>query len=138
MLKIAIISLITVFLSIILKRKLPEFSLVVNVSGGLLILFLCFDYITELIGYYSSISSGLNIDDRIIKTALKIISVGFITEFVSSLASDFGNSSIASKVVFGGKVVICLITLPIVKELISLLLSLYWFYSYIRQKLFVV
>ena len=123
MLKIIIIALITLFLSITIKQKSPEFSVVINVTGGLLISFFCFDYLSEVLSFYSSLGSSVNIDSNIIKIAFKIISVGFLTEFVSDLAVDFGNSSIASKVVFGGKVVICLITLPVVKELISLLFS---------------
>lgn len=123
MLKIIIIALITLFLSITIKQKSSEFSVVINVTGGLLILFFCFDYLSEVLSFYSSLGSSVNIDSNIIKIAFKIISVGFLTEFVSDLAVDFGNSSIASKVVFGGKVVICLITLPVVKELISLLFS---------------
>lgn len=123
MLKIVILALITIFLSVIIKQKSPEFSVVINVTGGLLILFLCFDYITEIISYYSVVGSSVNIDSSIIKLALKIVCIGFLTEFISSLATDFGNSAIASKVVFGGKIVICVITLPVVKELVSLLFS---------------
>lgn len=125
MLKIIVLALITIFLSIIIKQKSPEMSIVINVAGCLLILIYCFDFITEIISYYSSLSSQINIDGSIIKLALKIVCVGFLTEFVSSLATDFGNSAVASKVIFGGKVVICLITLPIVKELVSLLFSFY-------------
>lgn len=124
MLKIVILALITIFLSIIIKQKSPEFSVMINVAGGLLILFLCFDYITEIISYYSLLSSNVNIDSSIIKLALKIVCVGFLTEFISSLAQDFGNTAIASKVIFGGKIVICVMTLPVVKELVSLLFSL--------------
>lgn len=127
MLKIIIIALISLFLSVTIKSKLPEFSMMISVAGGVLILLFCFDYLSELLSYFSSLSSTVNIDSGIIKTALKVIFVGFLTEFVSDLANDFGNSSIASKVIFGGKVVICLITLPVVKELISLLFS-FWFY----------
>lgn len=125
MLKIVVLALITIFLSIIIKQKSPEMSIVINVTGCLLILVYCFDFITEIISYYSSLSSQINIDSSIIKLALKIVCIGFLTEFVSSLAADFGNSAVASKVIFGGKVVICLITLPIVKELVSLLFSFY-------------
>lgn len=125
MLKIAIFSLITLFLSVIIRQKSQEFSMIINVVGGLAILMLCFDKVTEVIDYYSSLSSSVNIDSEIIKVALKIICIGFLTEFVADLANDFGNSSIASKVVFGGKVIICVITLPIIKELVSLLFSFY-------------
>lgn len=125
MIKIVILSLITIFLSVIVKQKSPEFAMIINIAGGLLILSFTFNYLSELISYYSTLGSSVNIDSSIIKIALKIISVGFLTEFVSSLASDFGNNSIASKVVFGGKVVICIIMLPIVKELVALLLAFY-------------
>lgn len=125
MLKIAIFSLITVMFSIVIRQKSQEFSMIINVAGGLIILVYCFDKMSEVVDYYSFLSDSINIDSNIIKIALKIISVGFLTEFVSDIATDFGNSAIASKVVFGGKVVICLITLPIIKELVSLLFSFY-------------
>lgn len=125
MLKIAIISLICLILSIILKQKSPEFAMLVSVAGGLTIVLICYDYLLELISYYSSLAINVGIDNDIIKIALKIIAVGFLTEFVSGLATDFGNSAIASKVVFGGKVVICVITLPVVKDLVALLFSFY-------------
>ena len=125
MLKIIIISLICVFLSVIIKQKSPEFSLVISCAGGVLILTLCFDYIAEIISFYSGLSGSVGVDNDIIKIALKIIGIGILTEFISELASDFGNNVIASKVVFGGRVVICLIMLPVVRDLVSLLFSFY-------------
>ena len=125
MLKIIIISLICVFLSLIIKQKSPEFSLIISCAGGILILILCFDYISEIISFYSSVSGSVGIDNEIIKIALKVIGIAILTEFVSELASDFGNNVISSKVVFGGRVVICLIMLPIVRDLLSLLFSFY-------------
>ena len=125
MIKIAIISLITIFLSLVLKQKSLEFSAIITVCGGVLILFLTFDYISELIGFYVSFGEEIGVESNVIKIALKLIGVGFLTEFISDLANDFGNSVVASKVVFGGRVVVCLIMLPVLKDLISLLSSFY-------------
>lgn len=125
MLKIIVIALITLILCVIIKQRSAEISMIVSIAGGLLILFLCFDYLLELIDYYSNLASLVNIDNSILKTSLKIIGVGFLTEFTSDLANDFGNSAIASKLIFCGKVVICVITLPVIKELVSLLFSFY-------------
>lgn len=123
MLKIAIISLITLILSVIVKQKSPEMSMMINIVGGFVVLTSCFENLSTLINYYADLSSSVNVDSSVFKIALKVLSVGFITEFVSDLASDFGNSSIASKVVFGGKIAICVLTLPVVKELVLLLFS---------------
>ena len=125
MLKMIIIALITMLLSIVFKKQSGEFSMMINIAGGLIILFLTFDYISELFSYYINLSSNIGIDNSIIKTAVKVISIGYLSEFVSDLAVDFGNNVIASKIIFGGKVVICLIILPVVKELVSLLFSFY-------------
>ena len=125
MFKIISISLITIVLFVVLKRNSPEFAMLVSVAGGMLILLFCFDYLTELISYYTSLSSSIGIDSEIIKIALKIVCVGFLSESISNLAIDFGNSAISSKIIFGGKVVICVIILPVIKELVSLLFYFY-------------
>ena len=125
MLKIIAISLITIFLSVTLKQKSSEFALIVSCCGGLLVLFVSFEYVSDLISFYMSLSDKVGIDNDIIKIALKIVFIGILTEFVSEIAIDFGNSVISSKVVFGGRVVICLIMLPVIKDLVSLLFSFY-------------
>lgn len=125
MLKIITISLITIFLSLMLKQKSPEFSLIVSSVGGILILFISFEYVSDIVSFYITLSENVGVDNDIVKIALKIISIGILVEFVSELASDFGNNVISSKVVFGGRVIICLIMLPIVKDLVLLLFSFY-------------
>ena len=123
MLKIISISIITIFLSSILKQKSNEFSAVVSVCGSILIFIFCFNYLKEILFYYINLGSDVGIGSDIIKIATKILGIGYLTEFTSSLATDLGNSIIASKVVFGGKILICFITIPVVKKLVSLLFS---------------
>ena len=125
MLKIITISFICIFLSLIIKQKSPEFSLIISCAGGVFILILCFEYVSEIISFYSMLGDRVGIDNNIIKVALKIIGVGILAEFVSEIASDFGNNIISSKVILGGKIVICIIMLPVLRDLISLLFSFY-------------
>ncbi len=125
MFKILIIALITLFLSLTLKQKSTDFSLLVSVAGGIIIFIMCFDYVTEILSFYTSLGDRVGIDNDVLKIALKIISIGILTEFISELANDFGNGVISSKVIFSGRVVICLIMLPVVRDLVSLLFSFY-------------
>lgn len=123
MLKIIAISLITVILSSIIKSKNSEISTIINVCGGVLIFTSVYEILEELLSFFLLNTENLNIDFDIIKLAIKIIGVGYITEFTADIVEDFGNKLIASKVVFGGKVVVCGMTLPIIKKLFSLLFS---------------
>ena len=123
MIKIVAISIITVFLSSIVKQKNSEFATIINVCGGVLIFMSVYEIFEEIMNFFIASSDELLIDSSIIKLAIKIIGVGYITEFTADIAEDFGNKNVSSKVVFGGKVIVCGMTLPIIKKLFSLLFS---------------
>ena len=123
MLKIISIALITVFLSAIIKNKSSEISLIVSICGGVLIFMLCFEMLENVVDFFIETSEKLVIDFDIIKLIIKVIGVGYITEFTADIVEDFGNKTIASKVILGGKLVVCGITLPIIRKLFLLLFS---------------
>lgn len=123
MIKIVAISIITVFLSSIVKQKNSEFATIINVCGGVLIFMSVYEMFEEIMNFFIASSDELLIDSSIIKLAIKIIGVGYITEFTADIAEDFGNKNVSSKVVFGGKVIVCGMTLPIIRKLFSLLFS---------------
>ena len=123
-LKIVVIALICVFLSSCLKTYSTEFSNFVSVAGGVLIFLLCIDELGQIILYLKDLYSFANLNFDYFEVVLKIVGVGYITEFTADIAEDFGNKNIASKVILGGKIVICAMSIPIIKSLLTVLLSL--------------
>lgn len=121
--KLVFIAIICVFISSLLKKYNAEMSSIVSICGGVIIFLLCIDELTEIIGYFSEIYNLTNLNFDFMKIILKIIGVGYITEFASDIAEDFGNHTISSKVLLGGKIVICGMTLPIIRSLLAVLLS---------------
>ena len=97
-----------------------------------------FDMLKEVLDFFVKTGDDIMVDGEILKLAVKVIGVGYITEFTADIVEDFGNKVIASKVVFGGKVVVCGITLPIIKKLFVLLLSFCWFRVIFPIKIIVV
>ena len=122
-LKVLCIAIISIFLSSMLKQVKPEFSTIINVCGGVLIFVLCIDELTKIINYFSEIYALTNVGFDFFPIVVKIIGVGYVTEFASDIAEDFGNQVISSKVLLGGKLAICSLTLPIIKKLLSMWLS---------------
>ena len=55
---------------------------------------------------------------------LKIIGIGYLVEFSANVCRDSGNSSIADKVIIAGKMMIFIISLPIITNLFDLVLDL--------------
>ena len=64
------------------------------------------------------------IDQQIFQIVLKIIGIGYLTEFTANLCSDSGMNSVAEKVLLGGKVVILIVALPIINTLIEIITDL--------------
>lgn len=121
--KIIFIAIICIFISSSLKKYNSEISSIVSVCGGVIIFLLCLDELSSILEYFKEIYNYTDLDFDFLSTIFKILGIGYITEFTADIAEDFGNSVIASKILLGGKIVICGMTLPIIKKLISILLS---------------
>lgn len=122
--KILFISIICIFSSALLKKYNAEISVLASVCGGVLIFILSAQQLSMIFNNLKELYNFTNLSYDFLKVVFKVIAIGYITEFTADIADDFGNGVISSKVVFGGKLVICGISLPIIKELLEILFSL--------------
>ena len=120
-LKIIGLALITTISVIILKQQKPEIAVIVGVAGSVLIFFYLVDMISDVFGLFETVVSKTNIDSELFIVLIKIIGIGYITEFSANICSDSGNSAIASKIILAGKLTIFLLSVPIIISLISAL-----------------
>ena len=121
--KIVFIAIICIFVSSSIKKQNPEISNLVSVCGGVIIFLFCVDEFSKIINYLESLYGFINVDFKYLSLILKVVGVGYIIEFTADIAEDFGNNIMASKIIFGGKVVVCGMMLPIIKSLFTLFLS---------------
>lgn len=122
--KILGVGICTVIIGLVLKQYKPELFVLTNICGGLIIFMLALNGAEDLISEFYNIETSIGSNINILKPIMKVLGVGYITEFTSNMAEDCGNKSIASKIVLGGKVVICTLALPVLKELINAILLL--------------
>jgi len=122
--KIIGIGLCAVIINLILKQYRPEFCVLNNICAGLIIFMLVVDGLKDVVLNYIDIQKLLNIDFDVVSPILKIMGIGYITEFASDVAEESGNKSVATKMIFGGKIAICVVAFPIVTKLINAILSL--------------
>ena len=122
-LKIIIIAIICVFITSILKQFNIEFANIVSVCGGVLIFLLVCDEIKNIVDFLLLTNEYIGVNIEVVKVLIKVLGIGYIAEFTADIAEDFGNKIIASKVLLGGKVIICGITIPVIKELLSMLFA---------------
>ncbi len=119
--KIIGVAFVTVIASVLLKTTKPELSFAVTITGIIVILLFIVDSLQDTLAVFSSIAQSTGVENGLVKILLKIVGIGYITEFGAGILQDFGNSAVADKVVLGGKVAIVLLSVPIIESLLKLM-----------------
>ena len=117
------IALLTTFAVLILKQNRPELAAIVSLSGGLIILLMFTQGLAGVITSLTQIVDRTGISSDIFTMLLRIIGIGYLTEFASGICDDAGNSNMAQKVTLAGKVLILIIAIPIINNLIEVVLG---------------
>ena len=122
--KIIGIGLIALVIILILKQYKPEYAIYVSLIAGILILALSLGQLTGIINLLKDISSRANINTKFLSLLLKITGISFLTEFAVSISKDSGETAIANKIDLGGKVLIIVISIPIITALLETVLKI--------------
>lgn len=125
-LKIVAIGIITTIAVLIVKQTKPEIAVLVGLAGSLLIFFELVNLISSIFSVFNSVIVKTGVSNDLFSILLKIIGVGYLTEFSASICADSGNSSIADKIMLGGKVLIMVLSFPIFTSILEIVLGLLW------------
>ena len=120
--KIIGICLIALVIILILRQYKPEFAIYASLIAGIAILFISLGQLTGVIDLLKDISSRANINSQFLSVLLKITGIAFLTEFAVSISNDCGETAIANKIDLGGKVLIIVISIPIISALLETIL----------------
>ena len=112
---------ITALVSILLKQTKPELSFAVTATGVIIILVFIVDMLQNTVGALGDLAVMTGINNTLLRVLLKVVGLGYLTEFCAGILQDFGSPSMADKVVLGGKVGIVLLSFPIFESLITLI-----------------
>jgi stage III sporulation protein AD len=118
------IAILTCIASLIVKQVKPDFASLVSLAGGVVILLLLINYISSILDVFRGLIEKANLSPTLFSSILKIIGIGYLTEFTANLCSDTGNSSLATKVGLAGKIIILFLALPIITNLIEVIMGI--------------
>ena len=118
--KIVGVAFVTTVASVLLKNTKPELSFAVTVTGVIVILLFLVDSMQSTLTVFSSIAEMTGVENGLLKILLKIVGVGYLTEFGAGILNDFGSNAVADKVVLGGKITIVMLSLPVLESLLQL------------------
>ncbi len=120
LLKIIGVSFVTAITAILLKGTKPELSFATTVTGIIVILLFVMEALQGTLAVFAQIGSIAGVENGLLKVLVKIVGVGYLTEFAAGILNDFGSGAVADKVVLAGKLTVVLLSLPIVEGLLTM------------------
>ena len=122
--KIAAAGVITAVCALILRETRADMAIAVTLAGGVIILLMVLDKVVGIFTVFETLMQRAGIDNRLFSLLVKIIGIGYVTDFSAGVIEDTGSKSLADKVVLAGKIIIMTLALPVVVKLFDLIAGL--------------
>lgn len=122
--QIAAIGLVAGVLVVMIRQKQPELAMQVSIVAGLIIFIYVLDYLVTAVDYIRDVVANYEIPYDSIAIVLKIIGIAYICEFAVQILKDTGESSLSSKVELAGRVLIIVLSLPVITSFMNMVIGM--------------
>lgn len=122
--KIVAFAFVSLFIVLILRNRREEVAVEVSIIVGIMIFLYSISKITAIVELMQQLALKANIDFVYLNTVLKILVIAYLASFCSEICRDAGESNIASKVEFAGKILILVLAIPILMGVLNAVLNI--------------
>lgn len=117
--KITAVGITAACVCMLIKGTRPEIALSVSLAAAVIIVFYTLPLMRRVISSMKGIADYMGIESAYITPVFKAVGISFVTQTGSDLARDSGESAVASKIDFAGRIAIISLALPIAYKMIS-------------------
>ncbi|WP_163194748.1 stage III sporulation protein AD [Clostridium thermarum] len=122
--KIVSFAFIALFIVQIFKDRRSDIAVQISIVAGIVIFIFMLTKITAVMQFLQQLAAKANIDFVYLNTVLKILGIAYLASFCSEICRDAGESSLASKVEFSGKILILVLAIPILMAVLQSILKI--------------
>lgn len=121
---ICALSVITAIISLSIKKYNSEISIIVAISGCIIILIAIVSFSSGVFESISKLMEQANINSKYITILLKAIGICFLTEFSCDCCKDAGQNALANNVSIVGKLMVLVLALPLFEDILDTSINL--------------
>ncbi len=119
--KIVGIGLSAAALAAFVKNWRGEIAIQISLVAAAIMFFMAVPYLKALLEMFRDISNRIGLDVKYISLVLKVIGIAYVAQFGAELCRDSGESALASKIEFGGKVMIVTLSMPVLYSFLEII-----------------
>lgn len=118
------VCIVSTSVCLVIKKERPEIAMFIGILTGALILFSVVSKLNFIIESIQDLSKKANIPTMYITLIIKLIGIAYLMEFAIQLCKDCGEGNIASKLEFGGKIIVMTMSFPILLSIVEMVLNI--------------
>lgn len=122
--KLVGLAIISTILCMVIKKDRPEMAMFIGVLTGIMILLSVTYKLNFIIDSINDLAHKANIPTMYISLIIKLIGIAYVIEFAIQICKDCGEGNIASKLEFGGKIIVMTMSFPILVSIIDMILNI--------------
>ncbi len=117
------LSVVAVCIVVLLRQYRPEYALLVSLLCSVLILAAALSVLLPALDEIESMMQEANIDLKYVSILFKSLGLCLITQIASDSCRDAGETAIASRIEFSGRLSLVITALPMFQEAIDIALG---------------
>ncbi len=118
------LALVTTIFLLILRQEKPVMAILLSIVFSIIIFTSMMGKMSSIIEVLQELTRRAGINYFFLATILKIMGVAYLGEFASAICQDAGEHAVAKKVEFAAKIIIAVMTLPIMVAILESLMDL--------------
>lgn len=118
------IALVALIFGIFLRQHNKTVSLLLIIFASLMIFFETADTLSEIISALTDMASGMEETSAYLRIMFKVLGIALITQVISDLCRDSGESALAGQTEVAAKIIIVSLILPLLQTVIKVITGL--------------
>ncbi len=122
--RLCCIAVITAVSALVLKNHKSELVPLCLTAGGIIMFLYAFDYLSESVEFIKTFTNGAGINNDVVRIIFKVVGIGFLVELTAGSVKELGFDSVADKLLLCGKIIIFVVSVPILNSTYKIIVSL--------------
>lgn len=112
-------ALVSLLICLVLRQSHPAYALPVAAVAGVILLVrlltMLYSPLQELLNFLQ----GYGLKSELVTYLLKSLGICYLTKFAGDLCADFGQTSLAGKVELTGRVMLFILSVPLIRQMLE-------------------
>ncbi len=122
--KIIMLAVAGVLCSLLIKKNVPEISVLLSIAISAVVIIAGFTVLKELFSFLEEVAELANISTELLKPVYKTVGVATVTKIAVDLCKDSSEGAVASSIELVGSIVGIYMSLPLLSAVLNLVRSL--------------